>query len=268
MNCIVESVKAPPRIPVEIEMNRFVRKFGGKTVSDVIATNNPTFANADYIFEKENIIAELKCLTEDKSNDSKQKARISALFERYVRSGRMPYFAGLRVIQSKDCPTDLQKELYRIFARPIRRQLDKANQQIRETRKFLKMENAHGLVLLANDGNYRLEPAQLVHCVELALGNRFSAIDTVVVFTVNMLASVPPERSDIASHVSVWIPAGRVGHSEIAVGFLDRLAAGWARHVGEFIDEDVPIAFDLDHSFIAELRCDQLLAKARRPKES
>lgn len=254
----------PPRIPVEIEMNRFVREFGGQLVLDVVGPN-PSFANADYWFDRENVVAELKCLSEDKSQDPRLHAAIQKLFDSFVDSGRIADpGVGVFRVDSKDCPIEFQRAVYKILARPIKRRLDKANRQIKATRRKLGIDDAYGLVLLANDGNYRLEAAQFRQAVEVALGNDFSAIEGLVLFTVNLL-STGPAMEPHASHANVWMPCSRIGHRVISQDFLSRLADGWSKHVGRLIGESIPVVHEADPADIEGFVCDQRVSRARRP---
>jgi hypothetical protein len=246
----------PPRLFIEHEWNCFIKTVGGKLVSEVIATKNPSFANADYVFEKDNVIAELKCLKENKDADANQRSQIAALFKQYAGRGLIPHFWGVRAINSIDCPADLQKKLYRILARPIRQQIKKANRQIRETRCALGMRDAHGLLLLANDGNFRLEPGQLMYTIDTAIGQQFSAIDTIIVFTVNMSASLTPAMHTLPRYANVWIPAPRIGHPEMPDDFLNRLSHGWVSHVSQRLHQAIPVFEGLDHSLLEQLRYD------------
>lgn len=242
-------------------MNRFVCVFGGQLVTDVIGTLSPPFPNADYWFDSENIIAELKCLSEDKTSDPAMHAAINKLFNHFIDSGQMPDPGpGIFRVQSKRCPWAFQQELYKIFARPIKRRLHKANQQIKATRKYLNRPDAHGLVLLANDGNYCLELNQLMCAVDFALGQNFSSIDSLVVFTENILSNTPITDR----HVATWIPASREGHLEISTDFLYRFNEGWARHVGQLIGEDIPIIREVEHSVLDLCFYDQAVSKARK----
>lgn len=252
-------MKPRQRISIETEMNRFVRDFGGALVLEALGTGCPPFANADYWFESENIIAELKCLTEDKTNDSRMRRALNRQFDDFVDSGRMPDPGpGLYRINSSACPREFQREIYKIFARPIKRRFRKANEQIKATRQKLGRADAQGLVLLANDGNYRLEVNQLMCAVDLALGKDFSGIDSVVVFTENMPANTPfTER-----HANVWIPADREGHRPISAEFLHRFSDGWFKHVSRLVGKDIPVFRDIEHAVLDSLYCDQVASKA------
>lgn len=254
----------PPRISIEAEMNRFVRTIGGQLVADTIGTRSPQFANADYWFEKDNVIIELKCLTDEAGREARIKAGVQKLFETFDRAGRMPYpkFWGKRQINSTDCPPAFQRALYRLLAQPVKRRLRKANQQIRETRRWLGREEAYGLVLFANDGYYQLEPVQFRHAVDVALGKDFSAIEGLVLFTANLLATAPGIEP-YASHAAVWMPCSRTGHREISDDFTRRFHEGWAEHVGNLIGEKIPLIHELDKD-IEGFKYDQQLSRARR----
>ncbi len=125
MRPLFETMPLPRRIHIEAEMDRFVQAIGGERVTDLVGTPSPPFQNADYVFRSDNIVAELKCLTEDKSADKAHLRKISDLFEHHMKKGGTPYLAGVRLIQSNKCSPAFQHDLWQILARPIRRHLDK-----------------------------------------------------------------------------------------------------------------------------------------------
>src|SRR5204863_2121803 len=98
---------------------------------------SPSFRNDDYIFRRENIVAELKCLVDGKAKDPRQHRKSALLLERHMKRGGTPYFSGRRLMQSKNCSPACQRELSETIARPIRKRIRKANQQIRETKARL-----------------------------------------------------------------------------------------------------------------------------------
>lgn len=245
-------------------MDKFVQSFGGQLVLEALGTQCPPFPNADYWFKRDNVIIELKCLIEDKSNDSRISAAMSDLCNKFINSGQMPDPGrGRFIIQSKDCPLELQKGLYKIVGRSLRRRLQKANRQIKATREKLGCPDAYGLVLLANDGNYRLEPTQFRSAVDQAIGKDFSGIEGVVLFTVNMLSSSPIIQEH-SSHAALWMPCPREGYRDLPDNFLQRFSDGWIKHVGRFIGEDIKVLGDLDAEQLDSFRCDQKVSKARK----
>jgi hypothetical protein len=249
----------PPSIDIESEMNRFMPEIGGSLVSS-FAGCNAQFANADYFFREENIVAELKCLSEDKSSDERQHRAILNLFENYVRRGLITDPGAPTIkINSVDYPKEFQRDLYCIIAKPIRWHVEKANRQIRETKNALSRSTAHGLLLLANDGNFRLEPDQLMYALDLTLGDRFSSIDSVIVFTENMLTTT--RGFDL--HIAPIVPASRKGHAELSKSFFDRFVTGWSRHTSSLYGREIRVFRDIETGHLGSLRYDRVVSSNR-----
>jgi hypothetical protein len=251
----------PPRIEIEKEMDTVVQTIGGQRVLDILGTDSPAFSNADYWFEKYNVIAELKCITEDKSGDVRMRKAISALVNKAMDSGRVPDPGrGVFRIQSGSLPIDVQRGIYKILARAIRQRLKKANRQIKSTRDKLGLADAYGLVLLANDGNYALQPEQLMYAVDVALGNDFSAVESLIVFMPNMLSLSPLTPL----HTSVWVPASREGRREVPDALLREIEAGWIEHVRKMTGEPIPIFKEVEHDVLAQTWYDQRVSRRIR----
>jgi hypothetical protein len=243
----------PPRIDVEVEMGRHVKSFGGQLGLDLFG-HNPDFANADYVFPQDNVVAELKCLTDDKSEDEDLQKKLEELFETAIKRGFIPNPGpGRVVLETKGTPLEFQREVYAVISRSIKRRLAKANKQIKQTKARLNMSNAQGLVLLCNDGNFRLEPAQWVHAVRVALGNDFSSINSVVQFTVNMLSTTPM----MGQHANLWMSGQRPGIRPVSEDFIHRFGEGWARHFGQILKMPVTWNQSLDVKDIESFKYDR-----------
>jgi len=249
----VPSSPLPPRIDVDFEMGRYVKAFGGQLGLDLFG-HSPDFANADYVFARDNVIAELKCLTDDKSEDEDLQKKLEELFESAIRKGHMQDPGpGQVLMETKGTPLAFQRQVYQVISKSLKRRLAKANKQIKQTKARLNRPDALGLVLLCNDGNFRLEPAQWVHAVRVALGNDFSSINSVVQFTVNMLSTTPM----MGQHANLWMSGQRPGIKPVSEDFLHRLGEGWARHVGQL--HNMPVTWNqaLDVKDIESLKYDR-----------
>ncbi len=224
------------KVNVEAEFTAFIRAFGGKVVSDLVGPS-PEFPNADYYFPEESIVAELKCLEDNKREDPNLQQKVQSLFDGWIADGTIPVAYGDQVtIESKSLPESCQYALYDVYKPAIQRRIVKANKQIKATATRLRVEPYLGLLLLANDGNYAMEAAAVIHQVRRILGTKFQHINAVVYFTVNMDASSPwTERSSL-----VWAHLNRTPQKSVTSDFTDRLLAGWIAHlevvVGEHID--------------------------------
>ncbi len=99
------------KMPAEQTFDRFVKNFGGQKISDFLP-GNPTFQNADYLFPKEKVVAELKTLQTDFGvKDSFRKKQIE-LAKTYLSQGKMPFSA---IFNSHEQPKYYVKDLLRLF---------------------------------------------------------------------------------------------------------------------------------------------------------
>jgi hypothetical protein len=226
-----------PNVPVESTFTEFVRAFGGKVVSDLVG-QSPNHANADYFFPSVRVIAELKCLADDKREDTNIQGRVQELFDRWMRDGTIPLMYGEKIrVESKMLPERCQRELIELYKPPIQRRILKANRQIKATAQRLRLDDYFGLLLLVNDGNYALEANAILYQVWRILGNQFRHINNMLYFTVNMTATSPltPKPS------LVWAQVSRKGLPSAPAEFLDALWSGWGAHLqsvtGQPIDE-------------------------------
>jgi len=184
-----------PRIDVEQTFNAVVKDCGGLVVSEMIA-KSPCFENADYLFHGSQVVVELKCMEEDKTDDPVVKERLGRLWEKWrgegLVSGAVP-----PLIRSRTLPTRCQIEMYRAMGESIRRRIKRANAQIRATKSALNVTGYRGLLLLGNNGNLILEPAAMMHMIYLSIKDHFHDIDGVVYFSGNTFSKV----------AGVWGPA-------------------------------------------------------------
>jgi hypothetical protein len=66
-------------IDIEKEFDACVESIGGIKVSNMFE-QPPQFDNADYLFSKHNVIAELKCLKDDKSADENTQKNLKEFY--------------------------------------------------------------------------------------------------------------------------------------------------------------------------------------------
>src|SRR5687767_10548954 len=119
--------------PVEAAWDEFVHQIGGKRITELVA--NPTFENADYLFDPPGIVAELKEITTEFNRSSAFRDGYRALIARAIAEipGWKPDLVGGR----KMYPAWFVAEFARLFRPHISRILKKANRQLRETKAYL-----------------------------------------------------------------------------------------------------------------------------------
>ena len=223
--------------PVAIEDNfsAFVRQFGGEVVTDILGPS-PNHPNADYYFPAQRVIAELKCLEEDKREDEQLQAKVQALFENWMADRTIPMYFGDTVrVESKSLPPACQHALLEVYKTPIQRKILKANKQIKATAERLRLQNYHGLLLLANDGNYAIEADAVMYLAWRVLGRSFQNITNIVYFTVNMPATHPLTQKPCL----VMARVQRKHLKCIDPIFIQDLTSGWIKYFETLMGQPV-----------------------------
>ena len=211
-------------VDIERTFDAFVKEIGGLVLRDSLP-RSPLFENADYVFHDFQIVAELKCLTEDKLDDPNYIQKINAAWQKWRKSG-LVFGDTPEQIPVNILPEPCRRELVSISSRPLSRVITKANRQIRATKSALNINAYKGLLLLANDGNFALPANTMCWLVEDVLSDHFHSIDTYVLFSVNMVAKVP--GTDIPC--MVWMPRFRSEKEAIPQNIMDKLSEGWSSY--------------------------------------
>ena len=182
-----------PYIPVEQTFNGLVREYGGAIILDEFYIQNtgkpPDFPNADYVFHSEKVVAELKCLMDDNSDSPNNQKKINAAIDSFYSAGKIK----AKVIDDATWPSfpkELQDEIYSITTHSIRARVKKANRQIRETKKNLRLDSYSGVLFIANDGLISMPPAAFIHAILRCIGTDGEDINCFVFFTINVFAVV------------------------------------------------------------------------------
>jgi len=188
---------------------------------------NADFANADYIFHHERVVAELKCIQVDNIRTQSNQAKINAIVEKSYTQGQIATNE-LTDENWRRLPTELQNAIYDITTNAIRDRIKKANIQLRETRRRLGLEAYQGLLLICNDGVQSYPPAAFTHAAVRLVQRHFSEISCLVSFTANVYAVT--HESKMPSLFWLSIDFGKSG--KIDTRFLDRLGDAWRKSVG------------------------------------
>ena len=147
------------QISVEEAIARVVRRIGGAVVSDLLPSRVDLPKNADFVFRDYGIVAELKRLEKNQSEDPEMIAKVQRLYQSWIAQGKpVPIVYGRGRINLRSLPIDCANEMISLFREPIARRIRKANEQIKSTKRALGMEDATGLLFLAQDGDYSLGP--------------------------------------------------------------------------------------------------------------
>lgn len=232
---------------IETLWDNFVPRIGGRRVLEIVG-QGVTFANADYVFSDDNIVAELKVLSTDLLRTNAGQDAIGVLMDKWRAEGLINFrIYGTRLIRSSDLPKQCQLELASHLGKRLLRVIRDANDQIKSTKAHLGMNDAHGLLLLVNDGAYHLSADMLRFTLTRALRPRHDregkptdvpnkSIDNVVALTIGM----PSQTPGIPVPTQLWLPAFRDSR-QISEEFSKRLAEGWFNYVADVIGGPVPV---------------------------
>lgn len=223
-------------LDIEKEFDTIVPALGGKRVSSLIG-QSPGFDNADYIFDDYGIVAELKCLRDNKLKDKELNTKILQLYKRWKARGLniKASHDGWRTTYS-NLPQECALEILKIYAKPIKKRIAKANAQIKQTKEKLSRKDYKGLLLLANDGNLAVDPEHVYHILSRSMWNGFSGINAVTFFTVNY-----PAKADFTNvDVLLWANLNRPGMEPISNDFFDMLSSAWSAHMEALLKTRIP----------------------------
>jgi len=232
----VEGLERPDPIPVEASFSEFVKEVGGELVVELIPKTPESPKNADYFFPKPNVVVELKCFEKDLFNTPDDVPRLGKIIERHNEK-----VTGSEAIQwlfgRRQAPKEYRRDMLSLARRQIETAVRKANKQIQATKDALNIPDARGLVLIANDGNYFLEPMQGFHLIIQVMLEHFRecAIDGFVYFSVNVAAQDPRTNRELM----FWMPSYSQEGGDLP-DFVNQLGADWNIFYSKKIGQDVP----------------------------
>ncbi len=210
------------QIKIEASFDSFVRSIGGVVLKDEVGCS-PPFENADYILHNHQIVAELKCLEDNKLDDPVYMGKIDALWQKWRSLGLVKGDTPERILLN-ELPQQCAREIVSVASRPLQRIIEKANRQIRQTKVALNLPSYKGLLFLANDGNYANPPPTLNQLIGGVLSKGFTSIDCYVLFTVNMVAQVP----EVDIPCTLWMPSFRSEADSIPADVMAAIRDGWS----------------------------------------
>ncbi|MES1147161.1 MAG: hypothetical protein ABUL49_00235 [bacterium] len=228
------------RIAIEPELDKVVDAMGGIRVSTLVGLS-PDFDNADYLFEAERVVAELKILEKDSFSDFAGHVKQAILGA--IKAGKLPPpKPGKTIYETADLPFEDQRRVFEKLRGPLKLVIQKANKQIKATKKRLGLPDFQGVLFLANDGNTALEFATVLYLLSSLFfgleGKRvFSGIDRVVYFTANLPATVP----GVGVNSQVWAAPWLDKDDHRLDLFVNSLQQTWITHIESLSQSAIPV---------------------------
>lgn len=206
------------KVDVEETWNKFIQlTSNGKRVDELLDAS-PSFNNADYFFQKDEIIIELKEITVDFMNSASFMRKFEKLIDKVMDEN--PDWNPLLL---SNIPDKFALEFIRICRKPLDGILKKANKQLRETKQYFNFHNNKGILIIVNDGFTSLQHKYIMHVITNLLIYSYSSIDCIIYTTLNRY--VETEYSD--TPVLLWIPAYSDKANDNLPLFINELGRDW-----------------------------------------
>lgn len=156
-------------------------------VPDILPQHAITFPNADYLFNNRKFVVELKCLTDEKF------PKVHSILRDLLRRGEIGNFKkGATIGEVLKCHPRREAIILEIFKKitsSFEGSFEKANRQIRETKRNMNLEEAQGVVLFVNLDNTALEPLIAARLIDKLMlqkkGNSFRYEETTFVIYIS-----------------------------------------------------------------------------------
>jgi hypothetical protein len=208
-------------LDVEDTWKEFVRLQEGKVLSDDFGTS-PDFANADFWFDKDQVVIELKEIQTEFLD--KKRDEITKLIKKDVRESNLSFSDAINCNFSDN----FNMEYIRLVRPAIARILKKANKQIKETKQYLGNPNARGVVVVVNDGFTSISARITFRLICNILANSNKSIDGFVLMTVNSYVAI--ESSDTPA--TIWVPCYSPGFEHTSLpDFINDLGREWRKFI-------------------------------------
>lgn len=186
---------------IESVFREFVRDFGGEVLPE-----DPENKTADFLFRSQKIVAELKCLMIDQTEEMKKKLG-KAVVKAVEKDPSILTLHGHEELAIATAPPAIQSAWLNILIAPIENIIKDANRQIRATKEQLNLPDAKGLVLIFNHANqlhvrpqdFRMLLARVLRKKAQGGQLRFSHVEGVVYFSYKTVKAEP-------LGTSFWMP--------------------------------------------------------------
>jgi len=217
-------------IDVEEVFGDFVEWYGG-IVSDRLKGKR-TF-NADYIFHDAKVVAELKTLKEDPFKNKYFLKSLDNKKREWIQRGYITVSELNAVTRLKQLPEKCRRDTEKLYIRPLKTHLEKANLQIKSTKTVSGLEGYKGLLILVSDGNFLLDPKSIrLALTGLVANGKYSGINTISYLTVNVVTTRPDDPTLSRLWTNFFRDADHM-QGEVSLGFLDDLFDKWASFYSE-----------------------------------
>lgn len=226
----------PEAIPVEATFDNFIADFGGRKISDLIAQKAQMPLNADYIFEEQNVIAELKTLEGIYSGPDAFKQ----LMQAYIDSGCTSSDVMGLLLSGEEVPDAAATLMKKRIRRSIEQRIKRARKQLRKSKETFGNRDTRCLILVAMDQEPFFGHKTMLLNLAKIMGDNYTDehTDGVIYFNPNTPTQMRPDGLELSS----WIPFYRDDEVNLQLSkFVNLLGNRWLNYLGGQFGETNPI---------------------------
>lgn len=234
------------RIDVEKELTSCFRLMGAVVSDD--STQPDRTSNADYWFPEDNVVAELKCMSTNYFSDRTFMEWLSRAYQNWVTKGLAPrLYTKTAKVNLANLDPRCYQEVLGFVKKRLERSFKQASKQIKATKAAQGAKAATGLLLLVNDGNFGVVPA-MVETIAARCLPKYSGINTVIYFSVNMPMSAPRMDVDLLPWC-IWSKSSvRPAVPDV---FLNRVRECWHKHYESIVGGPIGVLSGTDDALLA-----------------
>ena len=161
----------------EANFDRFVRQYGGRRIDESFGPL--TFENADYIFENEHVLVELKRIETEFGSTESFKAKHDIIMKSLMKQ-----FGEFHVLtRTEEVKKTYDKKMFEMYRQIISRIVKKANRQLKQTKLELRLEDYHGGLLVVNRGLLDLNVTTVLALLGRVCSGSYTQVEAVIYLT-------------------------------------------------------------------------------------
>jgi hypothetical protein len=197
-------------------------------------------------------VAELKCLEENYFNSQRIGAKVTKVFNEWMRKGILrPEHIKNGKFSTADLPPQCALQVLKIIGNSLKKSVVDANLQIRQTKAYFNLPEAKGLLILANDGNFALTPDLSMHVLARLFRDHFSSIDSFIYFAPRLKTQVPMADRD----ARLWVSGpSRDRNLGVDPELLGQISHGWISFLKTHLRQEIELLKIEDHGLVREIQ--------------
>lgn len=204
----------------ETFIDEFIEFAGGARLTKILGAS-PQTDNADYFFQQDSVIMELKILKTDFWESNAEK--LEAVRNEFLRKNKIT--AGMILGTDKSYPWELFFAQFKVLRDALQKITKKANKQIKSSKSLLNAPDARGVAMFLIDGFYSVSPFVIIESLHEPITRQFSAVDAIII--ISFRRKVTLDLGDGLFDYFIFEPRYKPNRPEWLSDFINQLGLQW-----------------------------------------